>query len=115
MFQMPSISHSAKRVWLKKLPATGYLAERDGRFGASPLTLRAAAPSHRLRRRSNLLGLSSPMLSPGQKEKATRRAAFSFYLAERGGFEPPKRGLDAYTLSRRAPSTTRTPLRILPL
>jgi hypothetical protein len=32
-------------------------------------------------------------------------------LAERGGFEPPKRGLDAYTLSRRAPSTTRTPLR----
>ena len=33
------------------------------------------------------------------------------YLAERGGFEPPKRGLDAYTLSRRAPSTTRTPLR----
>src|SRR5690606_32135144 len=33
-------------------------------------------------------------------------------LAERGGFEPPKRGLDAYTLSRRAPSTTRTPLRV---
>ncbi len=32
-------------------------------------------------------------------------------MAERGGFEPPKRGLDAYTLSRRAPSTTRTPLR----
>src|SRR3546814_8130795 len=31
------------------------------------------------------------------------------YVAERGGFEPPKRGLDAYTLSRRAPSTTRTP------
>src|SRR3546814_15584625 len=25
------------------------------------------------------------------------------YVAERGGFEPPKRGLDAYTLSRRAP------------
>ena len=35
-------------------------------------------------------------------------------LAERGGFEPPKRGLDAYTLSRRAPSTTRTPLRLYP-
>lgn len=32
-------------------------------------------------------------------------------MAERGGFEPPKRGLDAYTLSRRAPSTTRTSLR----
>ncbi len=31
-------------------------------------------------------------------------------MAERGGFEPPKRGLDAYTLSRRAPSTARTPL-----
>src|SRR5690606_20312645 len=30
------------------------------------------------------------------------------------GFEPPKRGLDAYTLSRRAPSTTRTPLRWIP-
>src|SRR5690606_17126883 len=30
---------------------------------------------------------------------------------ERGGFEPPKRCLGAYTLSRRAPSTTRTPLR----
>ncbi len=37
---------------------------------------------------------------------------FCVCLAERGGFEPPKRGLDAYTLSRRAPSTTRTPLRI---
>src|SRR5690606_9480644 len=35
-------------------------------------------------------------------------------LAERGGFEPPKRGLGAYTLSRRAPSTTRTPLREVP-
>lgn len=35
----------------------------DG-FGASRLTLRAAAPSPRLRRRSNPLGLSSPMLSP---------------------------------------------------
>src|SRR5690606_40103614 len=32
-------------------------------------------------------------------------------LAERGGFEPPRRCLAAYTLSRRAPSTTRTPLR----
>src|SRR5690606_37630834 len=32
-------------------------------------------------------------------------------MAERGGFEPPRRGLAAYTLSRRAPSTTRTPLR----
>src|SRR5690606_11632197 len=32
-------------------------------------------------------------------------------VGERGGFAPPKRGLDAYTLSRRAPSTTRTPLR----
>ena len=32
-------------------------------------------------------------------------------LAERAGFEPAKRGLAAYTLSRRAPSTTRTPLR----
>ena len=48
-------------------------------------TLRAAAPSHRLRRRSNPEGLSLPMLSLRQKEKATRWAAFSFYLAERGG------------------------------
>src|SRR6478735_10957062 len=32
-------------------------------------------------------------------------------MAERAGFEPAKRGLAAYTLSRRAPSTTRTPLR----
>src|SRR5436190_16791466 len=32
-------------------------------------------------------------------------------MAERAGFEPAKRGLDAYTLSRRAPSTARTPLR----
>jgi hypothetical protein len=36
-------------------------------------------------------------------------------LAERAGFEPAKRGLAAYTLSRRAPSTTRTSLRILKL
>src|SRR6478736_901615 len=32
-------------------------------------------------------------------------------VAERAGFEPAKRGLAAYTLSRRAPSTARTPLR----
>ena len=31
------------------------------------------------------------------------------FLAERGGFEPPRR-LPAYTLSRRAPSATRPPL-----
>ena len=41
----------------------------------------------------------------------TAHASRRWNLAERGGFEPPKRGLDAYTLSRRAPSTTRTPLR----
>ena len=34
-------------------------------------------------------------------------------LAERAGFEPAKRGLAAYTLSRRAPSTARTPLHIV--
>lgn len=50
-------------------------------------------------------------LSAGQTQKAAHWAAFCVCLAERGGFEPPKRGLDAYTLSRRAPSTTRTPLR----
>jgi len=33
-------------------------------------------------------------------------------LAEREGFEPSKRGLAAYTLSRRAPSTARTSLHI---
>jgi hypothetical protein len=32
-------------------------------------------------------------------------------MAERGGFEPPRR-FPAYTLSRRAPSTTRPPLRV---
>src|SRR6185312_13548423 len=32
-------------------------------------------------------------------------------LAERAGFEPAKRFEAVYTLSRRAPSTTRTPLR----
>src|SRR5690606_23702720 len=42
------------------------------------------------------------------------RCAARLELAESGGFEPPKRGLDAYTLSRRAPSTTRTPLRACP-
>lgn len=50
------------------------------------------------------------MLGDG-KEKAPEIRGLVFYMAERGGFEPPKRGLDAYTLSRRAPSTTRTPLR----
>ena len=48
-----------------------------------------------------------------QIRKSPLSGAFA-YLAERGGFEPPKRGLDAYTLSRRAPSTTRTPLRVFP-
>src|SRR5690606_25506894 len=51
---------------------------------------------------------------PGQTRK-TPLAGRLAYLAERGGFEPPKRGLDAYTLSRRAPSTTRTPLREAPV
>lgn len=45
------------------------------------------------------------------KEKAPEIRGLVMCVAERGGFEPPKRGLDAYTLSRRAPSTTRTPLR----
>ena len=38
---------------------------------------------------------------------------FFLKLAERAGFEPAKRGLAAYTLSRRAPSTARTPLHIV--
>ena len=48
-----------------------------------------------------------------RRAMCTRRKVYPALsnLAERGGFEPPKRGLDAYTLSRRAPSTTRTPLR----
>ena len=57
------------------------------------------------------VGVLTP--SPMPPAKLTRHWTFATpcKLAERGGFEPPKRGLDAYTLSRRAPSTTRTPLR----
>jgi hypothetical protein len=33
-------------------------------------------------------------------------------MAEREGFEPSRRGLPAYTISNRAPSTTRTSLRV---
>ncbi len=79
-------------------------------LGATRLALRAASPCRRLRRLSNPWGFSPPL----QRRRRNSRGLdlrYTFKLAERGGFEPPKRGLDAYTLSRRAPSTTRTPLR----
>src|SRR5207244_2051956 len=43
---------------------------------------------------------------------ARREAVASGELAEREGFEPSTRLLDVYTISSRAPSATRTPLRI---
>src|SRR5207249_1759404 len=43
---------------------------------------------------------------------APREAVASGELAEREGFEPSTRLLDVYTISSRAPSATRTPLRI---
>ena len=48
---------------------------------------------------------------PFRVEMRTDRKSqeYQAYLAERGGFEPPRR-LPAYTRSRRAPSTTRPPL-----
>ena len=46
------------------------------------------------------VGIGMPLKQPG--------------VAEREGFEPSKRVLTAYTLSRRAPSTARTPLHIRP-
>ena len=57
-------------------------------------------------------GGSHPLFTMSPDVGATVKPLLLSNLAERGGFEPPKRGLDAYTLSRRAPSTTRTPLRI---
>ena len=46
-----------------------------------------------------------------QIQKTTLRVVF-MNLAERTGFEPAK-ALRPYTLSKRAPSTTRTPLQLL--
>ena len=55
----------------------------------------------------------APHLSRRNERCGGLRLTLSSKLAERAGFEPAKRGLAAYTLSRRAPSTTRTPLRNL--
>jgi hypothetical protein len=82
-------------------------------LGATRLALRAASPCKPLRGLSNPRGFSPPLLAAGETHAAWSITSLS-NLAERGGFEPPKRGLDAYTLSRRAPSTTRTPLRWIP-
>src|SRR5690606_39008748 len=75
------------------------------------LALRAAAPC-----KSAILPICRTLRGTHQITslrhiRKTPLAGRLAYVAERGGFEPPKRGLDAYTLSRRAPSTTRTPLR----
>ena len=47
-------------------------------------------------------------------DREVRQIPRSTEMAEREGFEPSIRGLAVYTLSRRAPSTARTPLRIRP-
>src|SRR5690606_3450712 len=83
--------------------------------GAARLALRATAspscpPASRVVEPVGALIKSPPV--PRYAKRPPCGGPFA-YLAERGGFEPPKRGLDAYTLSRRAPSTTRTPLRNL--
>ena len=85
------------------------LAERAGLFASSlMLTPRCARgqPSVvqiRSRRICRTRGFSP----------ALHASCFFLKLAERAGFEPAKRGLAAYTLSRRAPSTARTPLHIV--
>jgi hypothetical protein len=103
---------------IRKSPLSGafaYLAERGGFtraiHGPRPMgsfAVRIGNPADA----SNPVGIRPPT-ALRQIRKSPLSGAFA-YLAERGGFEPPKRGLDAYTLSRRAPSTTRTPLRIFP-
>ena len=49
-----------------------------------------------------------------QKKQTTVQQLFAFLFAETEGFEPSKQ-LPVYTLSKRAPSTARTPLCILSL
>lgn len=64
------------------------------------------AELHRLRTLGTKLGTERPQLT---KRNNNRR--LSGYLAERAGFEPALR-FPVNTLSRRAPSTTRPPLRL---
>lgn len=45
-----------------------------------------------------------------QLENGLAKATTYWITGGERGIRTPKRGLDAYTLSRRAPSTTRTPL-----
>src|SRR5690606_19362924 len=99
----------------QRLGRSVHLLRGDGRRATGGGGLRAAArlapPAARVVEPVGALIKSPPV--PRYAKRPPCGGPFA-YLAERGGFEPPKRGLDAYTLSRRARSTTRTPLRNLP-
>ena len=96
---------------------TSNLAEREGLLGASCASPRAQArgclrhPQAFLTPASNREGSHPPLIAAIQPHRRTSHLRTS-NLAEREGFEPSIRLLTVYTLSRRAPSTARTPLRV---
>ena len=61
--------------------------------------------------RTQPFGQPGSNLTPTPDIKRSDQMAGSFNMAERAGFEPAIR-LPAYTLSKRAPSATRTPLQM---
>ncbi len=73
------------------------------------LSYRGTGSGYSRRGRARKRGGGRPRISPVGRLRAWRSSC-GRWLAEREGFEPSRR-FPAYTLSRRAPSTTRPPLR----
>ena len=88
----------------------GLAASAAGEIGTSRVTS-AAAPS--VEGPVNQLDVSPSAKANSQKQQSPDKRGFVWDLAVREGFEPSIRFL-VYTLSRRAPSTARTPHRISP-
>ena len=86
-------------------------AEADFYIGWQPLPVYLVARINQYRCCLPALAEFSIYRREGQQGPPLKRAMGLKLVAEREGFEPSKRGLAVYTLSRRAPSTARTPLR----
>ncbi len=103
---------------IKSRPLGGFFIISGGERGLSgaslhPIPMRVAPGTSLRLSGSAPAEPSNPGGASHYHPSARKRAtlwALCVCLAER--IRTPKRGLDAYTLSRRAPSTTRTPLRI---
>ena len=92
------------------------LAEREGLLGAARLALRAAVAAARRRRSTALQAVVEPVdRNRGFESAPFAKAPCSHVFAintvwRRGRDSNPRYGVTVHTLSRRAPSTARTPL-----